>query len=221
MKKIIFTSIFLGLLSVADVLPATDFVIENGQTVTTTQVLSDPGDQGLIEQGGTINVTGSNVDGVKMENENQKVTNKGVIQTSDGDGIVSNAGANNSKVENYGSIQTTNVGFTGAGIRNLAMDFSAVNSGFITTQGTSSYGMYNVQGDNVIFTNTGFISTQGQNGIGIHNVNGENFVVDNSGTIETQGLNAHGILGNSGNNSRITNSGLIHTLEDNSVGIYI
>lgn len=217
MKKVAVISIFLGLLCVVDVLSAADFIIESGQTVNTTQVLTDPGDQGLIEQGGTINVSG--VSGVELLNENQRVVNKGVIQTFEGFGIFSQVGANNSRVENDGSIQTA--GADAMGIFNIALQVKAVNNGSIITQGVNSYGMYNANGDNVIFINNGLISTQQQDATGILNALGENFEVYNDGTIQTQGNYAHGILDNLGNNPRITNNGLIHTRGLNSYGIYL
>ena len=57
-----------------------DFTVHSGQTVT-TQTLSDPGDVGLIEAGGTI----STVDGPGVymgPGEDKSVTNNGVITTS-------------------------------------------------------------------------------------------------------------------------------------------
>ena len=50
---------------------AADFVVEKGTTETLTQTLSDDGDQGLIEEGGSIETVPDYEYGVEMQADYQ------------------------------------------------------------------------------------------------------------------------------------------------------
>lgn len=133
---------------------AADFVVENGQTVTTTQVLTDDGDQGLIEAGGVINV---NATGVLMQNNNQQV-------------------------QNFGLISTTGNGYVG--IRNEnGFNALIINEGQITTNGLVSHGIFNFNADNATIVNRGSIFASGVGAEGIFINQSDNPTVVNSGTI--------------------------------------
>ena len=70
-----------ALLAAAGPVQTADFRVHSGETVYTTQTLSDPGDVGLIEAGGAI----STVDGPGVymgPGVDKSVTNNGVITTS-------------------------------------------------------------------------------------------------------------------------------------------
>ncbi len=84
---------------------AADFTIANGQ-IAGSQVLSNPGDRGLIEAGGAITAAGT---GVYMNNTDQRVTNNGDITISGAgnQGIVSEWA--NAQINNHGKITTLHV----------------------------------------------------------------------------------------------------------------
>lgn len=112
-----------------------------------------------------------------------------------------------------GAIVTT--GSSGRGIS--ISDYSTVtNSGSISTQGSTSYGIYS-GGDSNSITNSGSISTIGTTSYGIY-LNGDDNSATNSGSISTL---VYGIY-SAGNTSQITNSGTITTTSGSSAhGIFV
>lgn len=200
-----------ALLSGAGQLLAADFTVVNGQVVTTTQTLTDAGDAGLIEAGGTVSVNGI---GVESSGDNQSVRNNGAIETSgvSGSGIYS-SGAD-VVITNSGSISTS----LGAaiGIYSSGSDAVITNSGTIETSGYHGYGIYSTDVDTVI-TNSGSITTSGDFGWGIE-FTGSDAVIVNNGSISTSGDNAY-TIGFSGSNAQIVNSGSLSTSGDTAYAI--
>ena len=180
-----------ALLCLASAGYADNFVVQNGETVNTTQTLTDPGDQGLIEE-------------------------EGVIATAAGPGVIMLAA--NQTVLNKGTITTTGAGANGDGINNVGNANAVItNSGIIATQGTNSHGIFNSGGANALITNSGTITTLGLTAFGIANT-GANALITNRGAISTLGETAYGIY-NAGADALITNSGTISTLGETAHGI--
>lgn len=111
------------------------------------------------------------------------------------------------------SIITT--GSSGRGIS--VSDFSIVNNlGTITTQGSTSYGIY-AGGNSDVVTNSGSINTSGTTSYGIY-LSGDNNSATNSGSISTK---VYGIYLN-GNGNQVSNSGTITTSTGSTAyGIYV
>lgn len=107
---------------------------------------------------------------------------------------------------------------TGSSGRGISIsDYSTVtNSGSITTEGTTAYGIY-ASGDENTITSSGSISTSNSTAYGIY-ANGDYNSVINSGTIDTQ---VYGIYSN-GNENQVVNSGTISTTSGSTAyGIYV
>jgi uncharacterized protein with beta-barrel porin domain len=147
------------------------------------------------------------------------ITNLHIITTGDS-GSTSSAYGIRSSGDYYqiindssGSIITT--GSSGRGIS--ISDYSTVtNSGNISTQGSTSYGIYS-GGDGNEILNSGSISTIGTTSYGIY-LNGDDNAATNSGSISTL---VYGIY-SAGNTSQISNSGTITTTSGSSAhGIFV
>ncbi|QKV19728.1 autotransporter domain-containing protein [Oricola thermophila] len=211
---------------------AADFTIVDGQTETTTQTLSDPGDVGTVEAGGTISTAGNSEDAVWMQDDGQSLSNHGRIETSgigadgiysDGaDAVIDNSGAirtsgdfaegiysrgSNAVIGNTGTIETSGDG--GRGIS--AWDDHAVisNFGTIRTSGYFAYGIHTWIGESAKISNSGTIETSGEDAYGIWSLRAD-AAISNSGTIGTSGIAAHGIR-STGEDVAISNSGMIET----------
>lgn len=133
--------------------------------------------------------------------------------TSSAYGIKVSSSYNQITNDSGATIATT--GSSGRGIS--ISDYSTViNSGTITTQGTTSYGIY-AGGDSNTVSNSGSITTINTTAYGIY-ANGNSNSVTNSGSIATR---VYGIYGN-GDTNTITNSGTITTTSGSSAyGIYV
>ena len=104
---------------------------------------------------------------------------------------------------------------SGRGI-SVASNSSVYNLGSITTQGTTSYGIYAGSGNNTI-NNSGSIATSNTTSYGIY-LASDNNSASNSGTINTQ---VYGIYSD-GNANQISNSGTITTTIGSSAhGIFM
>lgn len=145
-----------------------------------------------------------------------KITNLHTITTS---GVTSAYGIKSTKdynhVINSSGAAIVTQDNSGRGIS--VTDLSQVNNqGAITTNGTTSYGVY-VGGDNSTVSNSGSITTHNSTSYGVY-LNGDNNVATNSGTIDTK---VYGIYGK-GNENQISNSGTITTTSGSSAhGIYV
>ncbi|QKV17899.1 autotransporter outer membrane beta-barrel domain-containing protein [Oricola thermophila] len=219
---------------------AADFTIVDGQTETMTQTLSDPGDVGTVEAGGTISTAGDNHHAVRMNENGQSlanhgrletsggrssgilsggddavISNSGVIETSGGEGHGITSGGDGAEIGNSGTIETS--GIFGYGIRSSGADAEIENSGAIETSRLYSDGIWS-HGANAVIGNFGTIRTSGLSAEGIWS-DGANAAIDNSGVIETSGDIAEGI-DSSGANATVSNSGTISTSGYNADGIW-
>jgi len=193
------------------------FIVKEGEVNSTTQVMDTAGDQGLVEEGGTILVDSG--DGVDMQAANQTTLNKGVIATTgdDNEGILS-AGDHNI-ITNNGQISTEGDGSEGI-FNDGGNNAIITNNGLISTKGTSdSEGIFNSSGNNAIITNNGLISTEASFAPGIVNDGGNNAIITNNGLISTKDTVSYGIENSGGDNNIITNNGLISTKGDGAEGI--
>ena len=84
-------------------LSAADFTISSGQTETTRQTL-DTGETGLIESGGTLQMTGDQ--GVYITGTGVQVTNHGIIDVTTNHYAVIGSATSDYSLENTGLIQT-------------------------------------------------------------------------------------------------------------------
>ncbi|EAV45360.1 outer membrane autotransporter barrel [Roseibium aggregatum IAM 12614] len=195
---------------------ASDITVASGSTVTTKQTLTDVGDTGTVESGGTIDVT--NQDGLVLDNDDQTATNNGTItvtKTTTGTPNLAGIGSNedDATVHNNGSITTT--GSRAFGIAGDGNDFTVTNSGIITTTGKESDAIFSLGTDSEI-TNSGTISTTGEAAYGI-NAEGDRPTVLNSGAITTTGDDAYAIDTDE-DDAKITNTGTITTSGEDADG---
>lgn len=217
-KKLGF-SIVLSL-GLANGLHAADFTVEDGEIETTTQVLSDAGDVGKVEELGTINVAGNNVHGISMQNDAQQVVNHGIVVTS-GDNahaIINNRG-DNSQIINDGYVRTS--GLNSTGIRNAnGIGVNILNTGSVATSGAGGWGIYNFQGHNSTINNQGSIHTEGDGGRGIETQSANNVTIISSGLIETKNDSGDAIAAFFSNDLNVQHSGLIKTEGYQAFGIH-
>lgn len=199
-----------GLLSTCFYSYGADFVVNSGETVTTTQTLTDPGDEGLIEEGGTISTAGDNA--VEMLNIDQTVLNNGSILTTGADAIGINSTGDNATIVSSGLISTQ--GGNATGINSTGANATVINNGTILTQGAIGI---RIEGANSTATNSGLIFTREEGAFGIFS-NSLNGVITNTGTISTLGSESEGIQ-NTGNSALIFNSGTITTQGEDALGI--
>ncbi len=183
-----------------------DFVIGNGQTVFTTQVLTF-NQTGVVEPGGSIFTVGAGIAGVN----GNLVRNRGRIATTGG----ASAGialVNNNTVLNTGTISTLAGGAFGIVVVN---GNTITNGGLIRTLGVGSFGITGADGNSI--SNSGRITTVGVTAHGVQFIDGNTF--RNSGTIRTLGVDAVGVLGNDGNT--VKNGGVISTTGVDAFGIVL
>ena len=210
---------------------ADSFTIGAGEIETDPQALDNPGDVGLIEQGGQLTtgantavnnnfaaedatlinngliVTNGNADyGVLSNGENFTVENSGIIETQGGNSAAIFARGEGATITNNGTART--VGSNSAGINTDRANARITNSGTITALGDDSAGIES-SGDDAVITNSGQISTAGSSvfASGINSLL-DDAVITNSGTIIASGAGANGVNAE-GANAVITNSGTI------------
>jgi hypothetical protein len=171
---------------------AADITIPSGTTVTTTQTLTDTGDNGTVDSGGTIDVTDE--DGFVLDDDDQTAINNGTI-------LVNKTLAS--------PPNRAGIGVNGDNAR-------VTNNGTITTSGDLAFGVGS-GGDDLIVSNTGTINTSGEDAVGILSL-GDDANIANSGTIATSGEDASGIVVE-GFDSTAANSGSITTTGDGAYGI--
>ena len=150
---------------------AAPFIIVNGQTATTTQVVG-AGETGTVEAGGTISTAVADTYGVDSSGDNATINNGGSINTTGERAFAINSS-----------------GFA-ALIR---------NSGSIVTKGVDAIGIY-TDNHQATIINSGRISTTGNGGVGIEIFELDS-VVTNSGKVSTTGIAAHGIVADSAKES--------------------
>jgi uncharacterized protein with beta-barrel porin domain len=150
----------------------------------------------------------------------RKITNNHVITTG-------NDGANSSaygirlsgdyyQIENSSDAEIITTGSSGRGIS--ISDFSIVNnSGSISTEGSTSYGIYGGGSANLI-NNLGEITTLGSSSYGIY-FNGDDNEGENSGSISTS--LGYGVYLNGSRNQFINSGSILTTSGSTAYGIYI
>ncbi len=149
-----------------------------------------------------------------------KITNAYTITTGNSGATSSAYGikssGNYNQITNNSAATILTTGSSGRGIS--VADFSVVvNAGTISTQGTTSYGIYGGGNSNSL-GNSGIITTANTTAYGIY-ANGDSNSVNNSGTITTE--KTYGIYLN-GNANSLINSGTITTNSGSSShGIYV
>ena len=203
------------LLCIPSTVLAAGITIPSGTTVTTTQNLTDPGDTGIVEDGGTINVVDG--DGMTLDASNQTGTNNGkiVVHRNAGANIAGvGSSATNSTIVNNGEITAS--GEDAYGIAGDETGLSITNSGSISTSGTDGYGIFTL-GDGAAISNSGTIKSRGDDGYGIYSL-GVGTKILHSGTLATKGSGANGI-DTEGDDVSITNSGTIVVTGEGSDGI--
>ncbi len=177
-------------------LSAASFVVETGDTVTVSQVISGNSETGEVEEGGAIRTVPDFEEGVEMGlGSKQVMTNSGEIET---------------------------LGDVSHGIHNLnGPDAKIKNEGVISTSGNSADGIVNEGSNGVKIENSGSILTTGELADGIVNINSDNVKIENRGTITTADLSSTGILSSGASNSTITNYGSIIATGDNTAPIAV
>lgn len=220
--------LFLPFLFLVSQSYAASFVIPDGTTVTSTQILTNPGDTGLIEEGGAIII--NDTYGVMMNNVDQSVENNGNItmtglSTGIGKGgVYLNSGSNNGTVVNNGNINLPGNGYGGVSVE-PSNNATVVNNGNINMSGIEDIGITISSSSNVNVTNNGSIISTGDPSIGIAYFGGSNSTIRNNGSIIMSGDNSFGIydtfflFGFSGH--VIDNAGTIEMTGLNSPGIFI
>ncbi|KLN61853.1 hypothetical protein WH96_06090 [Kiloniella spongiae] len=181
-----------------------DFTIINGQTETTTQLLSTDGDVGIVEQGGAISTVGNTNYAIRSDANNAIISSSGTLTTTGDNSFGIFSRGTNANVTNAGSISTQGAATYGIVTNNLNTTIS--NSGSISTTGNIADGILSV-GNNTVINNSGSITTTNGNSSGI-NTTGTNAVINNTGTITTTNGSAHGIF-SQGTGATITNAGTI------------
>lgn len=142
---------------------AVDISIANGQTVSTTQTLLDPGDSLTIEERGNLS-TGPTA--IVVNGADSTVTNRGSISTS---------------------------GTSAYGLHSTAAGTLFTNSGTLVTTGECSYGVYAQGDYFTLRNTGTILTTNDNNSWGIHVGYADYATIDNNGTIETRGEDANGI----------------------------
>jgi uncharacterized protein with beta-barrel porin domain len=170
---------------------ATDTVIQDGQTATTTQTLPADGDTLTVQSGGTIS-TGV-LFGVVMAAANQTTTVEegGTISTASDLAYAIYSAGFGAVITNAGKINTTGDGGFGIYAR-LASNAIIINSGMISTTGAAAYGIWST-GSDAIITNSGMIKTTGGGAFGIIS-QGTSAVITNAGTILATNPGASAVL---------------------------
>lgn len=156
---------------------ADDFIVRSGETANFQQ-MSDPGDVGIIESGGTIRTFNNFNSPVRMFNTDQALINYGLIAT-EGDSVIGILSVEaNAQIHNAGVI--TIAGFLGSSaIGALGPNAQIYNSGRISS---ASLGILSVGPDALIY-NSGDIATVHSYGI---QASGTNATITNSGKIASE-----------------------------------
>ncbi|MHA7777690.1 autotransporter outer membrane beta-barrel domain-containing protein [Roseibium sp. M-1] len=195
---------------------AGDITIPSGTTVTTTQTLTDVGDTGTVDSGGTIDVTDE--DGLVLANDDQTTLNNGdiFVERTGGTDLaaIGSLGAN-STITNNGTISMTGDEIIGI----VTVDDGAVivNTGTVQGVGDLSVGIF-TQGNSSSVLNTGTIEVTGDFGSGIE-VDGDNSTVVNNGNVVTNGIVSDAIYV-FGDNVSVTNNGTLDASGVFAFGIY-
>ena len=176
--------LLISLYLLGSIASATSFVVPAGTVETDTQTMLGIGDTGLVEEGGELMTAGNSVN---MNNDNQRMVNRGIIESTGGatEGISSTG--NDNVIENYGSISTTGGGST---------NISIFNSG----------------GDRVLIKNYGQVTTLGTDGDAIGCENASDVVIENFGSLLTNANEAEGIVCTTCTNLQMINHGIISTV---------
>lgn len=202
MKKYIIP--LTAIITLCHELNGANFEVEDGETVTTTQVLSDSGDRGIIREGGEITTTDENA--VNMINDDQVLSNRGIIETNGDNSLgVYQTGAN-SLLNNKGSINTDGSNSNGITSASAATGTKIYNSGSITTSGLFGLGISS-SADETLIVNRGSILTENFQAHGITSA-GSNTTIKNSGSIEVLGMFSNAFYSN-GDDLNFINSGTI------------
>lgn len=119
------------------------------------------------------------------------------------------------EIFNHNTINTTGNSGRGISINELS---TVINSGSITTQGSTAYGIYAYGNDNII-TNDGSITTNHTtNSYGIYINDSDNNIVSNTGSITSKEYGMYFV----GDHNQISNSGTITTTDNSAAhGIFV
>jgi len=220
---------------------AASFTVEDGDTATTSQILGpDENEIGIVEEGGTIHITGDNQYGIDSTSPGATITNDGdiIMDGANSYGIV--AGNPDHTVINNGTI-TVNASTGGIGMDSFVDHNTLTNNGDIAL-GDSGYGII-VGGDFNIGTNNGNITATSDANIGMYAGFGEHVTITNNDTITLQdnstamlvdgfegqatnndtitvGADSFGMV-STGNDTAITNNGYITATGDSTTGIHV
>ena len=191
------------------------FISQKSHAVTLTSGQTDytTTDDITTSASGIISSLSGNSSSLNKIKNTHVITTGNFGATSSAYGIRSGGDYNQITNDLDASIFTT--GSSGRGIS--VSDFSIVNNlGSITTQGSTSYGIY-AGGNSDVVTNSGSINTSGTTSYGIY-LSGDNNSATNSGSISTK---VYGIYLN-GNANQVSNSGTITTSTGSTAyGIYV
>ena len=199
------------------------FFVSEAPAITLTAGQTDYTTSGNINTNGNTGTSSIGINSSLSGNSSSlnKIKNTYIITTgnsgatSSAYGIKSTGAYNQITNDNGAVILTT--GNSGRGI-SITNNSTVTNSGSITTQGTTSYGIAaSGNGNNITNSSSGSISTTNTTSYGIY-LDGSNNLVTNAGSISTQ---VYGIYAK-GDVNQISNSGTITTTSGSSAhGIYV
>lgn len=208
LKKKILCSLCLAIISFQTF--SQSFIVREGETATSAQVMNGSNETGEVQLGGRISTIG---DGIISSGSDAVLTNSGVIETTGFNAIGITTTQANALIANHGLINT--VDDASYGIFTSGDDANIINTGSVTLRGASSTGIESL-GSNVRILNSGIIDTLS---IGIF-TNANNAQINNIGKITTTGTNAHGIMVN-GASSYVRNTGSIITTGQGADSIWM
>ncbi|MFB9138213.1 autotransporter domain-containing protein [Maritalea porphyrae] len=198
---------------------AQSFTVTNGEVLGSGKSMLNPGDKGVVEQGGVIFVPAAAAVGVVATGADAVVENHGTITMSGFAATGIATFGTNSQVINTGTVTTflpssTSILATGTGS-------TVTNSGELVTKGDDSHGIQAQTGTNIQITNSGTIDTTGSASNGV-NSTGVNALITNagSGIIKTTNTSATAIL-STGDGSTAVNNGTISTTGNAALGIQL
>ncbi|WP_296744464.1 autotransporter domain-containing protein [Mesorhizobium sp.] len=197
---------------------AQSFTVGNGQTVG-QQTMSNSGDTGTVDSGGTIETLSAGENAVQMLNSGQSLANSGRIGTFGGNAFTVYSTGADASIVNNGLI--LGLGTASVGIVSEGDNANIVNKGSIEAVGVATFGIIS-NGTGAHVDNQGFIGVSGTASAAIIGDKSD-LTISNSGSIEAFGQAASGILwGTSGplnSGFRLTNSGSISVFGNNSTAI--
>lgn len=200
---------------------AGDITIKSGQHVTTSQVLANAGEKGVVEKGGSVKVNNSGgVSLFRAKGANSTITNNGLMENTGNDMLLifSDATANGFKSVNTGKLVVN--GARSGGMVSQGSDSELVNSGEIMMSGIENTAIAALKNDSKA-VNSGEIDLRnGRENVGLFG-SGENTTLysDQNSVIKGSGDSAKGMV-LFGKKNSAHNAGLIDLSGEKSYGMF-